>query len=535
MTQVSVVLLLSLMTSFCVSDIFTSSDKIMELAQREIELLDALQFHINNEYDNLKTLSGFLAERSKATRTSCHENRKSTAEHPNGAFHLIKLYTQDWQHLVAANPVFANHVAHLKQQLPTDTDYAGACSAIVRLHRVYKLRVSDMFSGNFSGYLGPPLSVDDAFDIGRQAFVDGFLKESSEWLTHAVTEGEHSDKFRSSKGQAYSLLGRTYFFMNDSNKARELYQTAVEFDTVSGDVLQLQKELTGEIPHDSYGNAVEEWHESMSDLCRRHKDQRVGKLQPYHLCRYKRGLYTPYLAYKEEILSEAPYASVFYDIVSDAEIRMLTDYIKGRMFRGLVGMGPNATTAVIRTSDLGWIYDDEMPLAREVSMRVKGMTGLEVDQRVPHGPSSSEAFQVVNYGMGGHYDVHMDPFDQSPDDILLNRSGERLATFLIYLSDVEKGGHTVFVQNNLSVAPQKGMALFWYNFDTTMEKDLRTHHAGCPVLIGHKWIINKWIWTYGNTFRRRCGLLPSSTQRDIEPLMYAAHRECLLHDLASNC
>ena len=60
-----------------------------------------------------------------------------------------------------------------------------------------------------------------------------------------------------------------------------------------------------------------------------------------------------------------------------------------------------------------WIYDDEYSAARHLSDRVKDMTGLEVDQRTPHGPSSSEAFQIVNYGMGGHYDVHMDPFDVS--------------------------------------------------------------------------------------------------------------------------
>ena len=33
----------------------------------------------------------------------------------------------------------------------------------------------------------------------------------------------------------------------------------------------------------------------------------------------------------------------------------------------------------------------------------------------------------------------------------------------------------------------QAMALFWYNFDPTMTKDLTTHHAGCPVVIGHKW------------------------------------------------
>ena len=50
--------LFTAMTSWSVGEIFTSSDKILELANRETVLLDALQMYINAEYDNLKALSG---------------------------------------------------------------------------------------------------------------------------------------------------------------------------------------------------------------------------------------------------------------------------------------------------------------------------------------------------------------------------------------------------------------------------------------------------------------------------------------------
>ena len=48
---------LTTMTSLIAGEIFTSSDKILELANQETALLDALQHHINAEYDNLKALS----------------------------------------------------------------------------------------------------------------------------------------------------------------------------------------------------------------------------------------------------------------------------------------------------------------------------------------------------------------------------------------------------------------------------------------------------------------------------------------------
>ncbi|KAK7504598.1 hypothetical protein BaRGS_00004084 [Batillaria attramentaria] len=49
--------LVSTMTSSVVADVFTSSNKIVELADLEGELLDALRGHINDEYDKLKALS----------------------------------------------------------------------------------------------------------------------------------------------------------------------------------------------------------------------------------------------------------------------------------------------------------------------------------------------------------------------------------------------------------------------------------------------------------------------------------------------
>ena len=71
--------------------------------------------------------------------------------------------------------------------------------------------------------------------------------------------------------------------------------------------------------------------------------------------------------------------------------------------------------------------------------------------------------------------------------------GLRLMTFMIYLSDVEAGGHTVFPQPGISVKPIAGSALFWFNVGTQHNYDSRMRHLGCPVLHGNKWIANKWI------------------------------------------
>ena len=45
----------------------------------------------------------------------------------------------------------------------------------------------------------------------------------------------------------------------------------------------------------------------------------------------------------------------------------------------------------------------------------------------------------------------------------------------------------------LSVQPEAGSALYWFNQDSSGSHDSRNYHMGCPVAIGNKWIANKWI------------------------------------------
>ncbi|XP_077506225.1 prolyl 4-hydroxylase subunit alpha-2-like [Amblyomma americanum] len=106
---------------------------------------------------------------------------------------------------------------------------------------------------------------------------------------------------------------------------------------------------------------------------------------------------------------------------------------------------------------VSWLSDEDHPLLPELTARVAAATGLAVD--------SAEPFQVVNYGLGGYYALHLDAieFDGAGTLGVERISGNRLATMLVFLSDVPSGGATAFAEPALAAKPRAGDALFWFD------------------------------------------------------------------------
>lgn len=73
---------------------------------------------------------------------------------------------------------------------------------------------------------------------------------------------------------------------------------------------------------------------------------------------------------------------------------------------------------------------------------------LELDMIcVPWISENGEDIQVLRYEPGQKYDPHYDYF---ADKVNIARGGHRIATVLMYLTDVAKGGETVFPEAEVS-------------------------------------------------------------------------------------
>jgi len=107
---------------------------------------------------------------------------------------------------------------------------------------------------------------------------------------------------------------------------------------------------------------------------------------------------------------------------------------------------------------------------------------------------NGEGIQVLEYQIGQQYKPHFDYFD--PKNLgsskHLKRGGQRVGTFVVYLSDVEAGGSTSFPEVGVEVYPRKGSAVYFSSVDEAGKPCLLTRHAGTPVISGVKTVATYW-------------------------------------------
>jgi prolyl 4-hydroxylase len=140
-----------------------------------------------------------------------------------------------------------------------------------------------------------------------------------------------------------------------------------------------------------------------------------------------------------------------------------------------------------RTSEGMAFKISETEVIKAIESRISELINLPIE--------NGEGIQVLHYQIGAEYRPHYDYFPESQlgSKEFLEQGGQRVATLIMYLNDVDAGGETVFPELSLSVAPKKGSALYFSYTNSLGQVDDKTLHGGAPVVKGEKWIATKWI------------------------------------------
>ncbi|KAL6635405.1 hypothetical protein ACP70R_028076 [Stipagrostis hirtigluma subsp. patula] len=207
-----------------------------------------------------------------------------------------------------------------------------------------------------------------------------------------------------------------------------------------------------------------------------------------------------------EVISWEPRAFVYHNFLSKEECEYLIRLAKPHMVKSTVvddTTGKSKDDSRVRTSSGMFLLRGRDKVIRAIEKRIADYTFIPVE----HG----EGLQVLHYEVGQKYEPH---FDYFLDEYNTKDGGQRMATMLMYLSDVEEGGETIFPDANvnssslpynelsecarkgLAIKPKMGDALLFWSMKPDATLDPLSLHGGCPVISGNKWSSTKWMHTH---------------------------------------
>lgn len=211
-----------------------------------------------------------------------------------------------------------------------------------------------------------------------------------------------------------------------------------------------------------------------------------------------------------ETLSMIPLVFGVDEFLKDEEIDIILDLSLEHLAPSgvtLIDGHENRPATDWRTSTTYWLSSSRHQVVRDIDRRTADLTKVPI--------SHQEDVQVLRYEKTQKYDHHTDYFPvhhhkNSPDVLESIHHGykNRMITVFWYMSDVAKGGHTIFPRfggapqpdtmkdctKGLKVPPKKRKVVVFYSMLPTGEGDPMSLHGGCPVEEGIKYSGNKWVW-----------------------------------------
>uniref|UniRef100_A0AAX7TZZ4 Prolyl 4-hydroxylase subunit alpha-1 n=1 Tax=Astatotilapia calliptera TaxID=8154 RepID=A0AAX7TZZ4_ASTCA len=497
-------LLLSCLQSLSAhADFFTSTGQMTDLLYTEKDLVTSLKDYIRAEESKLEQIKRW-AEKLDSLTVTATQDPEGFLGHPVNAFKLVKRLNTEWgdlESLVLRDTTggFISNLTIQRQHFPNDEDQTGAAKALIRLQDTYRLDANTISTGNLPGVkYKSHMTAEDCFELGKIAYSDADYYHTELWMAQALKQLDEGEESTLDKVTVIDYLSYAIYQQGEMERAMEYTKRLIELDpehprgksNLKYFEFQLEKqkkaaeeEKKKQKKSKKAFSLIPE-REKYEMLCRGEGIKMTPRRQSRLFCRYYDNNRNPSLLLapvKQQDEWDRPYIVRYLDIISDAEIERIKQLAKPRLRRATIS---NPITGVLETasyriSKSAWLTEYDDPMIEMINNRIEGVTGLEMD--------TAEELQVANYGVGGQYEPHFDfGRKDEPDAFKELGTGNRIATCLFY-----------------------GTAVFWYNLFASGEGDYSTRHAACPVLVGNKWVSNKWIHERGQEWRRPCGLSES--------------------------
>eukprot|EP00730_Choanoeca_flexa_P013760 TRINITY_DN5672_c0_g1_i1.p1 TRINITY_DN5672_c0_g1~~TRINITY_DN5672_c0_g1_i1.p1 ORF type:complete len:499 (+),score=127.73 TRINITY_DN5672_c0_g1_i1:159-1655(+) len=473
-------------------DLFTSSANIFQLFSVEKDVARNLRAFIAEHEQRLNELRQ-LAARLEATPMPAAD----TQLRPSESFGILKRLADTLNEVEAATSTASLKMLKDIQEhdmMPTQADVDGAAGALLRLQRTYDLKPRQLM---------PSASGKDMAIIGKKAYQQGDLLSSVNWLELAVPRLTNSS---AEYIDALDHLAYAQFKIGDVARALESSMKLLEADPFNARVQDNLEYYRHQLARMENVTAV--------NMPNYQADNKLGRdekeLQRFRqLCQGKK-LYTPtkdlkceYKTYghahlifkpiKVEYLHEGQQRlQIFRQFASEQECAHLREEGRKKLDRAVAWTNGGFKPVEFRISTAAWMDNNHDAVFKTINSRIADATQLNL--------TTAEQLQISNYGIGGFYETHYDHHASKEREL---PEGDRIATFMIYLNKVQKGGFTAFPRLGAAVQPGHGDAVFWYNLKANGDGDSQTLHGACPVLQGSKWVANKWIHEGGNNQCRK--------------------------------
>ena len=447
---------------------FSSIDHLNSLNYLEQNLIIELKNYLEDEKIRLAELQNFVDDQQVASDLS----------HPVNQYRLIKRTVDSWPKVIknvqsnidtldlrtGPRQIFDQQALNL-ENLPDESDKIGATDALLRLQKLYFPHDPLAFETELKAQIS--LTVDDFYEVGMHALDNNDIITALYWFRAAYHKNvlerqEDFDMINLMDHIAYLFSQILHFrtaidfsqsairlALDDTGKEDTIARLNKNIEIYAGylskDIMQVEDEfeLEGEIRvPDHLIPLKNDWEDDYSRLCREKNTKYAIGSEDKGLVCYYLDRKNPRLILKPakvEQINKNPEIVIFHDAISHLEAKKLKDIALPKLYRATINNYETGAVeyAKYRVSKNSWLteyeWDDNEKLVRKLNQRIGDYTGLSMD--------TAEELQVNNYGPGGQYEPHWDHSKRGD----FQKNGNRIATFMFYLSDVEQGGNTAYL------------------------------------------------------------------------------------------